>query len=166
MAAKPPRNPVEQQQTPTGQQTTQQEQTSPTQQEQRRPTTLNLGFVTMQFHRPQLRPPQVHLPSPRMSRENVDAAMESARSFMPDPREAAYYGGLALMAVLDVIEWPVAAAIGVGSIMFRRRQETASQRTEGTRASTAEKETTEKAAGSTEKAASKAQQAAPAPFTE
>lgn len=59
--------------------------------------------------------PELHLPE--INRENVTAA---ARSMVPSPREAAYYGGLVLLAAFEVVEWPVAAVIGVGAAVLRR----------------------------------------------
>jgi hypothetical protein len=75
--------------------------------------TVNLPFVTAQFHAPDL-----HLPKPRM--QEVGAALQTVRSTLPSPGQALYYGGLALMAVFDLVEWPVAAAIGVGTALTRR----------------------------------------------
>ncbi|HEV7829364.1 MAG TPA: hypothetical protein VGP04_11030 [Pseudonocardiaceae bacterium] len=42
------------------------------------------------------------------------------RSWLPTPRRAAYYGSLAALAAFSVIDWPVAAAIGIGTEIARR----------------------------------------------
>jgi hypothetical protein len=78
-----------------------------------RTATVNLPFVTAQF-----RAPDLHLPKPKP--QEIGAALQTARSFLPPPRQALYYGGLALMAALEVVEWPVAAAIGVGTALAGR----------------------------------------------
>lgn len=69
---------------------------------------VDLPFGTGTVHAPDL---------PGMRPRNVIAAM---RSLLPSPREAAYYGGLALLAALEVIEWPVAVAIGAGAAVLGR----------------------------------------------
>jgi hypothetical protein len=75
--------------------------------------TVNLPFVTAQF-----RTPDLHLPKPRP--QEIGAALESVRTFLPSPQQALYYGGLALMAAVELVEWPVAAAIAVGTALARR----------------------------------------------
>lgn len=80
--------------------------------------TLNLPFVHIQ-----VRPPELHLPHielPQVSRRDVEQAVDIARSFLPPPERLAYYGGLGVLAALGVIEWPVAAAIGAGTMIAQR----------------------------------------------
>jgi hypothetical protein len=72
-----------------------------------------LPFVTVQF-----RAPDLHLPKPRQP--EIGAALKRARTFLPSPQQALYYGGLGLMAAFELVEWPVAAAIGVGTALARR----------------------------------------------
>lgn len=36
---------------------------------------------------------------------------------IPRPEQLAYYGGLALLAVFELIDWPVAAVIAAGHLM-------------------------------------------------
>ncbi|WP_052371374.1 hypothetical protein [Amycolatopsis taiwanensis] len=67
---------------------------------------VDLPFVTAEFRVPQL--------------PNREDMAETARSLMPSAREAAYYGGLMLLAAFEMIEWPVAAAIGVGAAVLGR----------------------------------------------
>ncbi|GAB2800773.1 hypothetical protein GCM10027176_01000 [Actinoallomurus bryophytorum] len=40
--------------------------------------------------------------------------------YLPPPERLAFYGGLGLAAVIGAIDWPVAAAIGVGAMIARR----------------------------------------------
>jgi hypothetical protein len=40
--------------------------------------------------------------------------------YLPPPDRLAFYGGLGLAAVIGAIDWPVAAAIGVGAMIARR----------------------------------------------
>jgi hypothetical protein len=75
-----------------------------------RTATVNLPFVTAQF-----RAPDLHLPKP----PEMGAALRRARTFLPSPQQALYYGGLGLMAAFELVEWPVAAAIGVGTALAR-----------------------------------------------
>jgi hypothetical protein len=76
-----------------------------------RTATVNLPFVTAQF-----RAPNVHLPS----RKEIGAAAQGLASFLPSPKAALYFGGLVGAAALEVIEWPVAVAIGVGAALASR----------------------------------------------
>jgi hypothetical protein len=73
-----------------------------------RTATVNLPFVTAQF-----RAPDLHVPS----RKEVGAAARGVASFLPSPKAALYFGGLAVTAALEIIEWPVAVAIGVGTAL-------------------------------------------------
>jgi hypothetical protein len=76
-----------------------------------RTATVNLPFVTAQFRAPNLRLP---------SRGEVGAAARGVGSYMPSPKAALYFGGLAVTAALEIIEWPVAVAIGVGTALASR----------------------------------------------
>jgi hypothetical protein len=40
--------------------------------------------------------------------------------YLPPPERLAFYGGLGVAAVLGAIDWPVAAAIGIGTMIARR----------------------------------------------
>ena len=74
--------------------------------------TFSLPFVGTELH------------APRMPHIDPGEIATVARSFLPPPREVVYYGGLAALAAFEVIEWPVALAIGVGgAILGRRRHE-------------------------------------------
>ncbi len=70
-----------------------------------RTATVNLPFVTAQFRKPEI---------------SFGSAAGTVRSWLPTPQRAVYYGGLAALAAFSVIEWPVAAVIGVGTEIARR----------------------------------------------
>lgn len=76
--------------------------------EGRRSATLNLPFMTAQF-----RAPDLHMPG----RDDLSGAARGVRSLLPSKEAALFYGGLAATAVLGAIEWPVAAAIGIGTAL-------------------------------------------------
>jgi hypothetical protein len=63
----------------------------------------------------------VRVPALRVRVPNLGAgvaqtrwAAETVRANLPPPERLLYYGGLGLMATIGVLEWPVAAAVGVG----------------------------------------------------
>ncbi|GGO09522.1 hypothetical protein [Microbispora bryophytorum] len=79
---------------------------------------LNLPFL-----RVQLRAPEMHLPHvgmPHISGRDVGHAVDVARTFLPPPERIMYYGGLGALAALGILEWPVAAAIGAGTMIAQR----------------------------------------------
>lgn len=87
---------------------------------------LDTPVVSLHVHRPHM-PRMPRLPG--MSRmqdmtgnrgQEMDRAMETARTFLPPPERIAYYGGLGLLAALGLMEWPVAAAIGAGTMLAAR----------------------------------------------
>lgn len=49
---------------------------------------------------------------------------------LPPPDRLAFYGGLGAMAAFNVISWPVAAAIGVGTAIAGRARRAGSARSE------------------------------------
>jgi hypothetical protein len=76
-----------------------------------RTATLNLPFVTAQF-----RAPDLHVPG----RQELGNAAREARSMLPSRSSMLFFGGLAATAIVGAIEWPVAAAIGVGAALASR----------------------------------------------
>lgn len=89
--------------------------------EGKRSATIDLPFMTARFripdiHMPELRVPEVHPPT----REDLDSAGRKALSVLPPPKTLLFFGGLAATAVIGAIEWPVAAAIGIGSALAGR----------------------------------------------
>jgi hypothetical protein len=72
--------------------------------------TVTLPFVTARFHMPTLY-------GPRQVGQEVGAALQGVRNLLPSRNRALYFGGLAALTVFQVIEWPVAAAIGVGTAL-------------------------------------------------
>jgi hypothetical protein len=60
----------------------------------------------------------MHIPMPGMS--YVGDAGRLMAGYLPPPERLAFYGGLGLAAVLGAIDWPVAAAVGLGTMIARR----------------------------------------------
>jgi hypothetical protein len=60
----------------------------------------------------------VHVPAPGMS--YVGDAGRVVAGYLPPPDRLAFYGGLGLAAVLGAIDWPVATAIGIGTMIARK----------------------------------------------
>lgn len=71
-------------------------------------TTVHLPFVTAQFRLPAVRVP---------GREDLAHAGTRARGWLPPAEQLAYYGSLGALAAFSVIDWPVAAAIGAGTLV-------------------------------------------------
>ncbi len=42
------------------------------------------------------------------------------KGYLPPPDRMVFYSGLGLAAVVGVLDWPVAAAIGIGAVVARR----------------------------------------------
>jgi hypothetical protein len=53
-------------------------------------------------------------------RQKMLFAVHTVQSYLPPPQQALYYGGLAALAAFEIIEWPVALAIGAGTAVIRR----------------------------------------------
>jgi hypothetical protein len=106
--------------------------------EGQRSATVNLPFVTAQF-----RVPDLHAPT----RDDLDAATRGARSMLPSGKAMLFFGGLAATVVAGVIDWPVAAAIGVGSALASRGAANPEPRGETPQAAQAETSGTSNAAG-------------------
>ncbi|WP_214364247.1 hypothetical protein [Pseudonocardia sp. H11422] len=64
----------------------------------------------------QFRAPDMHVPRP----SDLGGVARGAWSMLPSPTATLYYGGLVATAALGVIEWPVAAAIGIGTALASR----------------------------------------------
>jgi hypothetical protein len=64
-----------------------------------RAATVRLPFVTARFEIPRAPSGSVHV----------------GPLALPSPGKAAYYAGLGVLAVAEIIEWPVAVAIGAGT---------------------------------------------------
>jgi hypothetical protein len=73
----------------------------------------------------------LHVPKPNMS--YVSDAGQAMVGFLPPPGRLAFYGGLGLAAVVGVLDWPVAAAIGIGAVVARRTGQARSRRGTTTR---------------------------------
>ncbi|MGH4025459.1 MAG: hypothetical protein ACRDRV_12870 [Pseudonocardiaceae bacterium] len=79
----------------------------------RRTATVNLPFVTAEFRAPEIHLPALPVRAP--DRSDLSGAVSAIRARLPSPGQAAYYAGLGALGVLEIIEWPVALAIGVGT---------------------------------------------------
>lgn len=71
-------------------------------------TTVHLPGVTAEFHQP-----DHYIPT----RDDLAETAETIRGFLPSPQMGLWLGGLGALAALSVIEWPVAAAIGAGTVV-------------------------------------------------
>jgi hypothetical protein len=60
-------------------------------------------------------PPAPHLP--HVGRRELAEAATTARSFLPPPRKLLFYGGPGALALLEVIEWPVAVVVAAATVM-------------------------------------------------
>lgn len=83
----------------------------------RRTGTINLPFVSAEFHKPDLRLPAVRLPGRREVRSGAGLVVAKARSL--SPTELGYYAALAGLAALELVEWPVAVVVGAGTALAR-----------------------------------------------
>jgi hypothetical protein len=96
--------------------------------------TLDLPMLTIQIRRPELRMPHVEMPHvemprvpmPHIGKQEIGHYVDVARTFIPPPERVAYYGALGALAVFGVVDWPVAAAIGAGTIIAQRGRRQAS----------------------------------------
>lgn len=92
---------------------------SPEKKEEHRPQLdLNLPFLRIQLRAPEMHMP--HVGMPHISGRDVGHAVDMARTFLPPPERIMYYGGLGALAALGILEWPVAAAIGAGTMIAQR----------------------------------------------
>lgn len=61
---------------------------------------------------------KVHVPARGMS--YIGDAGRLAASYLPPADRLAFYGGLGLAAIVGLLDWPVAAAVGLGTMIARR----------------------------------------------
>lgn len=85
-----------------------------------RKTTIALPFASLELRWPEQVPGSAE----------VGKAADSVREYLPPPRQAAYYTGLGVLGLLEVIEWPVVLAIGVGTALAGQTRPEAEQRPE------------------------------------
>ncbi|GLX99377.1 hypothetical protein [Herbidospora sp. NBRC 101105] len=88
------------------------EKTSVAEEEHDDMLTLNLPMVSLQVHQP-------HMHLPHMDKGQAGHAMRRAAK-STSAQQVVYYGGLGALAAVGVIEWPIAAAIGVGTLIAAR----------------------------------------------
>ncbi|MEV1168793.1 hypothetical protein [Nonomuraea sp. NPDC049784] len=95
--------------------------------------TLDLPMLSIQVRQPDVRLPHIEMPHigmphmphmemPGLSKQELGHYVDVARTFLPSRERMAYYGALGALAAFGVLEWPVAAAIGAGTIIAQRRQ--------------------------------------------
>ena len=60
----------------------------------------------------------LHVPTPGMT--YVEDAGRIVAGYLPSPERMAFYGGLGIAAVIGAIDWPVATAIGIGTMIARK----------------------------------------------
>lgn len=63
---------------------------------------------------------------PLPSRREVSDIARLAGAYLPDRKRLLYYGALGVLAAAEIVEWPVALAIGVGTEVARRTVGTSS----------------------------------------
>lgn len=100
------------------------EKTAPAETRERKSFTVNLPLVTMEFRAPHM--PKAQMPHPHMPHMTKE---QMPKPHMPRADHVAYYGGLGALAAFEVIEWPVAAAIGIGTAVAERVRRTAGPQT-------------------------------------
>ncbi|WP_246536602.1 hypothetical protein [Saccharopolyspora endophytica] len=75
---------------------------------------IPVPYVTAQLH-------TTHIPLPEIpGRNEVASTVTAVRGALPSRDQLLFYSGLTAAAALSVIEWPVAAAIGIGAAVVQR----------------------------------------------
>lgn len=77
---------------------------------EQRTATLRLPLMTVQVRMPNVHMPQIKMP-------DLSETAHAIKSKLPSPAQAAYFTGLGLLGVLDVLEWPVVLAVGTGTVI-------------------------------------------------
>ncbi|RKT88338.1 hypothetical protein SAMN05421805_101222 [Saccharopolyspora antimicrobica] len=72
---------------------------------------IPVPYVTAELHTAKI---------PLPGGENVASAVDTVRHQLPSRDQLLFYGGLTAAAAFSVIEWPVAAAIGIGNALMQR----------------------------------------------
>ncbi|MGW1678389.1 hypothetical protein [Saccharopolyspora sp. NPDC002376] len=73
--------------------------------------TIPVPYVTAELHTAKI---------PLPGGKDVSAAVDTVRGQLPSADQLLFYGGLTAAAAFSVIEWPVAAAIGIGNALVQR----------------------------------------------
>ncbi|MEV0700450.1 hypothetical protein AB0I53_21405 [Saccharopolyspora sp. NPDC050389] len=80
-------------------------------------TAITLPYVTAELHTTEVRLPELPgIPG----RKELASAVDTVRGQLPSRDQALFYGGLTVAAAFSLIEWPVAAAIGIGNALIQR----------------------------------------------
>ncbi|GAA3432611.1 hypothetical protein [Kutzneria kofuensis] len=74
--------------------------------------TLTLPFATVQWRLPEFSMP--------IGRQEMEAAVHKVREALPPPTQLAYYAGLGVLAVFEIVEWPVVVVSAAGMIVLQR----------------------------------------------
>lgn len=72
---------------------------------------ISVPYVTAELH-------TARIPLP--GGKDVASAVDTVRGQLPSRDQLLFYGGLTAAAAFSVIEWPVAAAIGIGNALVQR----------------------------------------------
>lgn len=80
---------------------------------------IPVPYVTAQLHTTKIPLPAISLPE-IPGREGVASTVVAVRDALPSRDQLLFYSGLTAAAALSVIEWPVAAAIGIGAAVMQR----------------------------------------------
>ncbi|GGP12565.1 hypothetical protein LDL08_19040 [Nonomuraea glycinis] len=87
------------------------------------PRRIDMPMLGIEIRRREVEMPHVpmpHVPMPHISKQEFGHYVDVARTILPPPERVAYYGALGALAIFGAIEWPVAAAIGVGMAITQR----------------------------------------------
>ncbi|RCG31321.1 hypothetical protein DQ384_11440 [Sphaerisporangium album] len=103
---------------------------------------VDTPVVSVSVHRPHMPSMPRLMGGTRRRGQEMNRAMETARTFLPPPERIVYYGGLGLLAAIGLMEWPVAAAIGAGTLIAQRACAAAGKGAEGRTAEAARPSTT------------------------
>ncbi len=79
------------------------------------------GGKVMHLHTAHPRVPIPYVTPGDMFRD-MRTTTSAATSFLPSPRKLAFYGVLGAMAAVEVLEWPIALAVGAATEVITREQ--------------------------------------------
>ncbi|CAL9674254.1 hypothetical protein SUDANB105_07755 [Streptomyces sp. enrichment culture] len=79
------------------------------------------GGKVMHLHTAHPRVPIPYVTPGDMFRD-MRTATSTATSLLPSPRKLAFYGALGAMAAVEILEWPIALAVGAATEVITREQ--------------------------------------------
>jgi len=71
--------------------------------------------------------PSVTIPSVTVKLPDLASTANRVRAALPPPQELVYFAGLGLLGILEVIEWPVVLAVGVGTVIAQQAAQAAAR---------------------------------------